>query len=273
MSERFFHLIRTAVSSGGDLNLHAPIISETAQEIHEKYGFVSCQPYLTIISPTVRKTPSTPVCTSWGTRDEDIAVATVRGEAKRVAALDTELKEITKRITDLVRRSLAGTLLDQLGIGPVTAAVALTSWSHLGRIRFEAAFASLAGTSPIPASSGNTVRYRINRGGDRRLNRALHMAIVTRMRTDPRASNAAPPKDTPSARSVAASSDTSPGTSTADSTPPPAPSPRRLDKHRRFNDRLEHPHGSALGFRNLINYRLRSLLEAGGFRPVIHSLS
>jgi transposase len=40
--------------------------------------------------------------------------------------------------------------------------------------------------NPIPASSGNTVRHRINQGGDRRLNRALHMAVVTRMRMDPR---------------------------------------------------------------------------------------
>jgi transposase len=40
--------------------------------------------------------------------------------------------------------------------------------------------------NPIPASSGNTVRYRINRGGDRRLNRALHMTTITRMRMDPR---------------------------------------------------------------------------------------
>lgn len=62
----------------------------------------------------------------------------------------------------------------------------MAAWSHLGRVRSEAAFASLAGASPVPASSGNTVRHRINRGGDRRLNRALHMAIVTRMRMDPR---------------------------------------------------------------------------------------
>lgn len=128
--------------------------------------------------------------TVWRTRDEDLATATARGEAnrlaKRVAALDEELKKITKRITELVRQSPAAELLDQPGIGPVTAAVALTSWSHLGRIRSAAAFASLAGTSPIPASSGNTVRHHINRGGDRRLNRALHMAIVTRMRMDPR---------------------------------------------------------------------------------------
>jgi transposase len=68
----------------------------------------------------------------------------------------------------------------------VTAAVAFAAWSHLGRVRSEAAFANLAGVNPIPASSGNTIRHRINRGGDRRLNRALHMAVVTRMRMDPR---------------------------------------------------------------------------------------
>lgn len=95
-----------------------------------------------------------------------------------------DLKAITQRITELVRQSPARLLLAQPGNGPITAAVALTAWSHLGRIRSEAAFASLAGVNPIPASSGNTVRHRINRGGDRRLNRALHMAIVTRMRMD-----------------------------------------------------------------------------------------
>ena len=123
-------------------------------------------------------------------RGEGLATATARGEAtrlaKRVCALDLELKDLTKRITDLVRQSPARVLLDQPGIGPVTAAVAMTAWSHLGRIRSEAAYASLAGVNPIPASSGNTVRHRINRGGDRRLNRALHMAVVTRMRMDPR---------------------------------------------------------------------------------------
>lgn len=128
--------------------------------------------------------------TAWRTRGEDLATATARGEAtrlaKRVAALDGELKEITKRITELVRHSPAGILLGQPGIGPVTAAVSLTAWSHPGRIRSEAAFASLAGVSPIPASSDNTVRHRINGGGDRRLNRALHMAVVTCMRMDPR---------------------------------------------------------------------------------------
>lgn len=79
----------------------------------------------------------------------------------------------------------AGGLLDKPGVGPVTAAVAITAWSHPGRVRSEAAFACLAGVNPIPASSGNTTRHRLNRGGDRRLNQALHMATVTRMRMDP----------------------------------------------------------------------------------------
>lgn len=69
--------------------------------------------------------------------------------------------------------------MDKTGIDPVTA------WSHPGRVRSEAAFAALAGVNPIPASSGNTTRHRLNRGGGRRLNRALHMAVVTPRAHDP----------------------------------------------------------------------------------------
>jgi transposase len=127
---------------------------------------------------------------AWRARDEDLATTVARKEAgrlaKRVIAADRELAANTKQMTDLLNASPARVLLDQPGIGPVTAAVALAAWSHPGRVRSEAAFASLAGVNPIPASSGNTVRHRINRGGDRRLNRALHMAAVTRIRMDPR---------------------------------------------------------------------------------------
>lgn len=125
---------------------------------------------------------------AWRLRREPIAAAVAREEAirlaQRVGELDNQLKINTKRLSELIAVSPAQALLEQPGIGPVTAAVA--AWSHLGRIRSEAAFASLAGVNPIPASSGNTVRHRINRGGDRRLNRALHMAVVTRIRMDPR---------------------------------------------------------------------------------------
>ncbi|MGH3434833.1 MAG: IS110 family transposase [Sciscionella sp.] len=125
----------------------------------------------------------------WRTRADELAVATARAEAvrlaKRILVLDAELAGNQANLHALIKDSKAAALLDKTGIGPVTAAVVLTVWSHPGRVRSEAAFAALAGVNPIPASSGNTVRHRLNRGGDRRLNRALHMAVITRMTHDP----------------------------------------------------------------------------------------
>lgn len=125
----------------------------------------------------------------WRRREEDLAKATARTEAvrlaKRIVILGAELKDNETRTTELLAASPAAALLEVTGVGPVTAAVVYTAWSHLGRVRSEAAFAALAGVNPIPASSGNTVRHRLNRGGDRRLNSALHMATVVRMVHDP----------------------------------------------------------------------------------------
>ena len=125
----------------------------------------------------------------WRARTEDLATGIARAEAvrlaKRVADLDEDLRVNHNQLTVVIRASKAATLLDKTGIGPVTVAVVLAAWSHAGRVRSEAAFAALAGVNPIPASSGNTVRHRLNRGGDRRLNRALHMAVITRMTHDP----------------------------------------------------------------------------------------
>ncbi|MEO5900160.1 MAG: transposase [Ilumatobacteraceae bacterium] len=90
-----------------------------------------------------------------------------------------------KAITVIVDR-VAPTLVAEPGVGPITAAVIFCAWSHPGRCRNEAAFAALAGVAPIPASSGLTVRYRLNRCGDRQLNRALHTIVTTRLRIDPR---------------------------------------------------------------------------------------
>jgi transposase len=76
-------------------------------------------------------------------------------------------------------------LTQRPGIGPVSAAQAIVSFSHPGRCRNDAAFAKLAGTSPLEVSSGHTQRHRLNRGGDRALNKALHTIARTRMRSDP----------------------------------------------------------------------------------------
>ena len=86
---------------------------------------------------------------------------------------------------ETLTRSLAPQLLEQPGVGPHAAAQLVLSWSHQGRITSEAASARLAGAAPIPASSGQTIRYRLDRSGDLKLNRALHMILVTRKRTHP----------------------------------------------------------------------------------------
>lgn len=112
-----------------------------------------------------------------------------REEAQRLArnllAVETELKGNMRHLAGLVD-DLAPGLTDRVGIGPVGAAQALVTYSHPGRIRAEASFAAMSGASPIPASSGKTRRHRLNRGGDRAMNKALHHIAITRMRSDER---------------------------------------------------------------------------------------
>jgi transposase len=105
----------------------------------------------------------------------------LRSLARRIEQLTIEERELEAAIATL-SRELAPHLLDQLGVGPLAAAQLLLSWSHPGRVRSEAAFARLAGCAPIPASSGQTIRYRLNRSGDWQLNRALHMILINRRR-------------------------------------------------------------------------------------------
>ncbi len=120
---------------------------------------------------------------------EDIARATARREAirlaRRITDCDTELADNKRELTALVADGDSAHITAEPGVGAVNAAVLLTVWSHPGRIHSEAAFAAIAGVSPLPASSGKTTRHRLNRGGDRRLNRALHSILLTRLRTDP----------------------------------------------------------------------------------------
>jgi transposase len=119
------------------------------------------------------------------TREHTIRQAEIRRLAMALRESGRQLKTNRGQLRDLVT-DLAPTLLDRHGIGPVSAAQAIVSYSHPGRLRNDAAFASLAGVCPIPASSGRTVRHRLNRGGDRALNRAIHTIAVVRMRSCPR---------------------------------------------------------------------------------------
>jgi transposase len=104
-----------------------------------------------------------------------------------VAIRDAEvLLKANRRELQQILDDLAPGLTDRPGIGPVSAAQVVVSFSHRGRVRNDAAFAALAGTSPVPASSGQTVRHRLNRGGDRALNRSIHTIALVRMRSCPR---------------------------------------------------------------------------------------
>lgn len=129
------------------------------------------------------------VIAAWRNRQEDLATATARHEAirlaRRILTCDEELAANRDEISALVAVSDGAALLAEPGIGAINAAVIIAAWSHTGRVRSEAAFAVLAGVSPVPASSGNTTRHRLNRGGDRRLNRALSSITLTRMSHHP----------------------------------------------------------------------------------------
>jgi transposase len=115
-------------------------------------------------------------------RDHGIRQAEIARLALALGQARCQLKDNRKQLLAIVN-DIAPRLTSRYGVGPVSAAQAIVSFSHPGRCRNEAAFAALGGTSPIPASSGQTIRHRLNRGGDRALNRAIHAIAVTRIRS------------------------------------------------------------------------------------------
>lgn len=110
----------------------------------------------------------------------------LRSLARRIVLLEAEITELDRLLDRLVRQAAPSTI-SLLGIGVDHAGQLLTTaGQNPERLRSETAFAKLVGAAPIPASSGRTQRHRLNRGGDRQANRALHMAIIVRMRLCPR---------------------------------------------------------------------------------------
>ena len=112
--------------------------------------------------------------------------AALRRLGKRIMALTDEADELDAQLKALTTQA-APDLLALKGVGADVAGQLLaTAGDNPGRLRSEAAFAHLCGAAPIPASSGRRDRHRLNRGGDRAANHALHTIVLCRMRHDPR---------------------------------------------------------------------------------------
>ena len=123
-----------------------------------------------------------------GRLDDPTAAAkyTLRSLARRYRQLSKEIHDLEGELERLTR-TISPALVDSYGIGPDTAATLLVAaGSNPERLHSEASFASLCGVNPIPASSGKTNRHRLNRGGHRQANAALHRIVVVRLRYDPR---------------------------------------------------------------------------------------
>jgi hypothetical protein len=114
--------------------------------------------------------------------EERTLFGVMRDLAARSRALAADAQRYERELAELVR-ALDATLLDEPGIGPISAAKLLAS--DPSRFKHEAAFARCNGTAPLPASSGKTVRHRLNRGGERQLNNAIHTIAIIRAKHQP----------------------------------------------------------------------------------------
>jgi transposase len=116
----------------------------------------------------------------------EAAKLALRSLARRTAVLDHEVADLDNALEPLVRGAASRTT-ELLGVGVVSASQLLvTAGENIDRLRNEGAFAHLCGVDPIPASSGKTTRHRLNPGGDRAANAALHMIAIVRLRYCPR---------------------------------------------------------------------------------------
>jgi transposase len=118
--------------------------------------------------------------------DTGVQAVLARRRIETLRRLDAEIKQAGRDLRDQVRHSSTG-LLTVVGIGDLIAVRIIGEVGDIDRISSKARFARMNGTAPIPASSGQTSRHRLNKGGNRRLNHAIHMIALTQARMDPRA--------------------------------------------------------------------------------------
>lgn len=138
---------------------------------------------------SLKTTELVTTCAAFRVGAEDDSLATVtrlalRELAQRIQLLDEQLARTKTRLARITT-AVAPELVARKGVGPDTAsAILVSAGDNPHRLRDESSFAALAGSNPIPASSGKTTRHRLNRGGDRQLNAALWRIAIVRLATD-----------------------------------------------------------------------------------------
>jgi transposase len=115
---------------------------------------------------------------------DDPRARVAREELAHIRSLTRQANTLEREITALVR-AYRPALLEEDGCGALTAATLIGRTAGADRFATDSRFARQAGSAPIPASSGRRDRHRLHRGGDRQLNRALHVIAITRARIDP----------------------------------------------------------------------------------------
>ncbi|WP_433230028.1 IS110 family transposase [Micromonospora sp. CA-248260] len=140
------------------------------------------QPMKDLITRCAASRPSTDRASQPATA----AMIALRSLARRHRHLTEEIEQLDALITPLVEQ-INPHLSTLNGIGPdVAGQLLVTAGDNPDRLHSEAAFAMLCGAAPLPASSGKTNRHRLNRGGDRQANAALHRIVICRLRWDQR---------------------------------------------------------------------------------------
>ncbi|MDI6627152.1 MAG: IS110 family transposase [Rhodococcus sp. (in: high G+C Gram-positive bacteria)] len=156
--------------------IHSILIT-APEAIRTKYGLLKLVSMLAALA----KTPTS----SNEPHDEGVLIALFT-IAQRVHFLDAQIGHLTTRLDAVVTATNPGLRAAQ-GIGPDTAAqLLITAGSHPDRLTTEGALTTFCGVSPVPASSGRTIRHRLSRGGDRGANNALYRIALVQMSTEPR---------------------------------------------------------------------------------------
>src|SRR3954452_7842779 len=144
--------------------------------------------------------------------EQTARVGIARDELRHVRELSQTVDALEAQIAELVAQA-APQLLAEPGFGPLTAGKLIGEIAGAHRFSSDAKLARAGGIAPIPVSSGNTNRHRLDRGGNRQINTAIHRVAITRLRTTPRPRPTSPtsaPRARPAPRPSAASNATSP---------------------------------------------------------------